>query len=218
MPNAREPANPAFQLCTECAFKAPQPASRVFAQLHAQHTPAALRQGLKIAQSLRLDQLGEAIVRFRHGQGLCRLIHELHEKSGVRSTLVELPRGMQEPRTVAERCGEQRLVAQSLLNGFERRRRRVPGGQVCLNRNVVALLCFPEPAGDRFLKSCNVRRWNGLRTGDGLRLSRHGSPRQVLRQLNVRLIEGLNANHRSRGGYRYLPTEEFLPEVAKIGG
>src|SRR2546428_13419812 len=116
MPNAREPTNSAFQLCTESAFKVPQPASRVFGELHAQHAPAALRQGLKIAQSLRLNQLGEAIVRFRHGQRLCRLIHELYEKSGIRSALVELPRGMQEPRTVAERCGEQRFVAARLLN------------------------------------------------------------------------------------------------------
>src|SRR5436309_13284324 len=94
----------------------------------------------------------------------------------------------------------------------------ISGGQICLNRNVLALLCLPGPAGDSLLKSCHVRRWNWLGASDGLQLTRHRFPRQVLRQLNVRLIVGLNANHRSRGGHRHFPTEEFLPEVEKIGG
>src|SRR5436309_10096524 len=53
----------------------------------------------------------------------------------------------------------------------------ISGGQICLNRNVLALLCLPEPAGDSLLKSCHVRRWNWLGASDGLQLTRHRFPR-----------------------------------------
>src|SRR5262249_28735274 len=108
-----------------CAFELSQSPRDVFAEVNTKQAPATLRECLKIAHRLRLDQLPERVIRFRHGQRLGWLIHELHEEACIRPTLVQLAGRVQEPRTVAERRRKTRRVSQRFLDRFEPGSRRV---------------------------------------------------------------------------------------------
>src|SRR5437588_617502 len=60
-------------------------------------------QRLQIARGLCGDQRRERIALSRDLHILFRPVDQLEEPSRWRTTLVQLPRGVQEPRTVAER-------------------------------------------------------------------------------------------------------------------
>src|SRR5581483_9745566 len=107
---ARSSHRRAFKLL-HCCQNFLQPTNNVVSKVHANRTPVPLRQRLEIPQRLRLLQHAkcELLARQRH---ILRIIrNELHKHAAVRTALVQLSRGMQEPRPVSGRRRHARFIA-----------------------------------------------------------------------------------------------------------
>src|SRR6185295_18420566 len=89
-----------------------EPRSVLGSELDAQDGPPPLLQGLAVALGLGGDQGAEGVGGLGHGQILHGLVHDLEEAAAIRSSLVELPRGVEEAWTIALGDGEAGLAVQ----------------------------------------------------------------------------------------------------------
>src|SRR5271156_2105648 len=80
-------------------------------QMHAEGTPSALGQHLKIAASLRGFYHAESVLLFGHRQFQRIVASHLQKYSGIRTAFVRLPRRMQKTRSKAQAGGHVLPVA-----------------------------------------------------------------------------------------------------------
>ena len=164
-------------------------------------TPAPLLEGGEVAGRLRADQAAEAEVAAGDRQLLSRVVDDLDEETGVRPTLVQLPRGVQVARAEAARDDAARLVSP----GGERSQLSFAGRvDERLDADVIPLARLSQQLVERA-----ARRKVGLAGGENL-------VRLVLRRLNVGLVERVDPEHVTGDRSRELPPEPLLPELVWI--
>ena len=188
----------------------PHPAEADHAQLHldllqsdSHDTPAPLLERREVAGRLRADQAPEAEVATRDRQLLSGVVDDLDEETGVRPTLVQLPRGVQVARAEAARDDAARLVRP----GGEGSQLAFAGGvDERLDADVVALARLGQQLVERA-----ARRDVGLAGGENL-------VRLVLRRLNVGLVERVDPEDVAGDRGRELPPEPLLSELVRDPG
>src|SRR5919108_3753444 len=170
-------------------------------QSHAHDSAAALLQRCIVSRGLGGYQSSEAERPARDRKLVAEVVDDLDEEAGVRASLVQLagrvqvarPESLRDDPPGFPRSGHERFEAARRLRIDER-----------LDRHVVAFSRSGEQLVDRAL---------GLEL-DLLALLEDRA-RPVFRLLDVRLIEGVDAEDRARDGRGELPAEELSTEVVR---
>ena len=206
------------------------------AEMDAQGPAAALGQHVEIAPRLRRldDAEGEFAAGYRQVSGI--VAGDLQEHPGIGAALVGLTGRMQEPRAEAEAGRDALAVADQSPHGLERIAVLPVAFDVSEQRAIIAVANPAEmrragsrPASPRFPTA--LRFFSSAKTRDaglfenGVSRRQRAGPligggefaRLVLARLDVRLIEWVDAEDRSRNRRRDLPAEEFLAEVVAVG-
>src|SRR5260370_12337454 len=200
------------------------------AEMHAQHTPAALGQHLEVAARLRRldDGEGEFLPGDRKVVGI--LAGDLQEHAGVWTALVGLPGRMEEGRSKAEAGGDPLAIADHapdvlqcimmLLVAFDiGKKRAIISG---LDPLQVRREIFRQRTGTAESVAVPLvgKKRNAILGEEGRCRRQFTAPfvggrelaRLRLARLDVRLVERIDAEDPARTGRGDLPTEEFLPK------
>ena len=115
-----------------------RPAGTVVAEAHAKRPAPVCPQGREVAARLRALEDAEAVRLARDLDIVGVVPQDLQEQTAVGAALVELPRGVQVPRAVADGGGEVEAVAQPQAHRLELLPDGRARGQVGLKGDVVA--------------------------------------------------------------------------------
>src|SRR6266851_180566 len=203
-------------------------------QMDSNHAPAMRLEGLEVAEVLRLIQHREVVRSARYRNRLAMVLRDLQIESGVGSAFVQLSGRMQVAGAVTERgrdsvaldhgfANRGDLLVHSWIRRYVRHRRKIIAG----SREV-------QEFADQSAKiAAALQRTARGAAGEKRELALLGNRRKlgqlvrafVLREepvgvvlafLNIRLIEGVDADNRAGGRRGYFPAHELLADIDPI--
>src|ERR1700675_1629795 len=215
-----------------------QTGRHVGAEMDSQRAAVAVRENLEITSRLRCLYHAERVLLTRHGE-ICGVVAgDLQEDAGVRTALVGLPRGMEEPRAEAEAGGDFFLVAHGMANRLELGFVRVVHMDVAEHGEIIAGFDAAEMRLDVAAKRGVTA--GGLLQRRGVLLVRvelhalvgeDGSfrgkravlfvlggefPSGDLAGFDVRLVERIDADDRTSDGGSDFPAQHFLAQLVNV--
>ena len=174
----------------------------------ADDVPSCFDERLMVTCRLGCDDLVEGVVRLGHGELHRRCVDELDEPAPRRSPFVQLTGGVEEPRAPSGGGGHPGATPHRKPQLGDCFPQAVVGRKVGMHTEVVAGVEAADEVAER-----RDRIGAGERAHRAeVEITRHRLPCEVFRSFHVRLVERVNAHHRSSDGGEGLGAQHLVAE------